>query len=630
MRIISWNINGINSWNKQKAYLSCLKYKPDIICLQELKADCSKIPIIPSLADYYFYYNCSDKKGYAGVGIYTLKEPDSILKYGAGRFIGLEFKNFIIINVYVPNSGTKLISLDTRLKWDKMFYEKIKLILNRNKKLMITGDFNVSHEAIDLARPKSNTKTAGFTIEERTNFDKLLNLGFIDVFRSRHPDEKKYTFWSYMRNSREKNIGWRLDYFLITKNIHITDDKILSSIMGSDHCPILVDIDLKSSSPKRSSPKKSSPKRSSPKRSSPKKSSPKKSSPKKSSPKRSSPKRSSPKRSSPKKSSPKRSSPKRSSPKRSSPKKSQQNYKQIILDALTQLKYIEQENKEIFKVRAYGNAISSIKKLEYVTSIDQVENLPGIGKKILAKIEEILNTGKLEALDGKTNSFTILNLFQQIHGVGLITAKKWVSKGYKTIKDLLKYEKLTNAQKISIKYLDELRQCIPRKIITSLFASMTSVIKKLNRERNLDLKIIFAGSYRRQKPTSNDVDCLVTETSNSILHKEIIDSLHKANILTDDLSFGKNKYMGIWIDKNGIHHRIDIEFCNNIDLYYYELLYFTGSKETNIMMREAAKKQKKILNQNGLFDLKGNLFPASSEKEIFNLLGLKYISPADR
>ena len=249
MKLISWNVAG---------YRACLKkgfsdffenIDADIFSLQEVKALENQIDYIPK--DYYCYRNIAEQRGYSGTIIYTKKEPINV-SYGMGiaehdkegRMITLEFEDFYLINEYVPNVKRDLSRLDYRMTWEDDFRKYVNN-LKKKKMVIICGDFNVAHNEIDLKNAKANIGNAGFTYEERAKFDKLLNSGFIDTLRHFYPDTTdKYSWWSYMFHAREKNIGWRIDYFLVDKE-HINKIKgatIYDNIMGSDHCPIGIEL----------------------------------------------------------------------------------------------------------------------------------------------------------------------------------------------------------------------------------------------------------------------------------------------------------------------------------------------------------------------------------------------------
>ncbi|XP_037958632.1 recombination repair protein 1 [Teleopsis dalmanni] len=247
LKISSWNVAGLRSW-LNKDGLTFLKYEnPDIFCIQETKCTIDQLPEeAKRIPGYHPYWLCM-AGGYAGVAVYSKIMPINV-EFGikqpefddVGRAITAEYEKFFLINVYVPNSGRKLVNLDTRMIWEEKFKEYIQS-LDKLKPVIICGDMNVAHNAIDLKNPKTNTKTAGFTKEEREKMTELLASGFVDTFRHFYPDkEDAFTFWSYMRNARAKNVGWRLDYFLVSERIiqKIVDNCIRQQCLGSDHCPI--------------------------------------------------------------------------------------------------------------------------------------------------------------------------------------------------------------------------------------------------------------------------------------------------------------------------------------------------------------------------------------------------------
>jgi len=264
MKIIAWNINGIKAILKKNNLVELINIEnPDIICLGETRVSCSfndvKNILNNSLNNKYYNYwsPCKVKAGYSGTAIFTIKEPINVI-YGLnidnkeyddeGRVITCEFSKFYLIHVYTPNSGEKLARLNYRITtWDNIFLKYINK-LKENKKVIICGDLNVAHKEIDLKNPKNNLKTAGFTIEERNSFDDILDKNeLIDTFRHLHKDTIKYSYWSYKFNARKKNIGWRIDYFLVDKKIikKVIKSDILIDIYGSDHAPIILEIKLK-------------------------------------------------------------------------------------------------------------------------------------------------------------------------------------------------------------------------------------------------------------------------------------------------------------------------------------------------------------------------------------------------
>lgn len=251
MKLISWNVNGIRAC-VTKGFLDFFnEIDADIFCIQESKLQAGQIDL--QLEGYHQYWNYAEKKGYSGTAIFTKKEPISV-KYGLGyeehdqegRVITLEFDNFYMVTVYTPNSKTALERLDYRMVWEDLFRKYLKE-LEATKPVIVCGDLNVAHKEIDLKNPKTNTKNAGFTIEERTKFTELLNAGFVDTFRHFYPEETgAYSWWSYRFNARANNAGWRIDYFLTSEVLRdkLVDAKIHPEVLGSDHCPVELQIDL--------------------------------------------------------------------------------------------------------------------------------------------------------------------------------------------------------------------------------------------------------------------------------------------------------------------------------------------------------------------------------------------------
>lgn len=249
MKIVSWNVNGIRACVK-KGFLDYFnEVDADIFCIQETK--CQEDQIELDLPGYHQYWNSAIKKGYSGTAIFTKNKPLTV-SYGVGdnesedegRIITLEYEQFYLINVYTPNSQRDLARLSYRLTWeDEMLTYITKL--NTMKPVILCGDLNVAFSEIDLRNPKSNLGNSGFTIEERGKFGRLLDYGFIDSFRYFYPDkEGAYTWWSYMNKVRERNIGWRIDYFVVSENLSnkLIDSQIHCNIMGSDHCPIILEM----------------------------------------------------------------------------------------------------------------------------------------------------------------------------------------------------------------------------------------------------------------------------------------------------------------------------------------------------------------------------------------------------
>jgi len=254
MKIISWNINGIRAVTKKDFFDDISEMNPDILCLQETKAQDDQVEeALAQMTDYHQYYNSAQRKGYSGVALLTKIKPLSITydmgieeHDQEGRVLCAEFEHFFIVNVYVPNSGQKLVRLDYRKQWDVDFRKYLEN-LKKTKPVILCGDLNVAHRAIDLKNDKSNyNKTAGYTQVEIDGMDNLLASGFVDSFRHFHPEEVAYTYWSYRFKARERNTGWRIDYFLVSKSLveKIQKVEILSEYYGSDHCPIHLEIQV--------------------------------------------------------------------------------------------------------------------------------------------------------------------------------------------------------------------------------------------------------------------------------------------------------------------------------------------------------------------------------------------------
>ncbi len=249
MKLISWNVNGLRAC-LNKGFMDFFQQEQaDIFCLQETKLQEEQIPF--QLEGYHAYWNFAQKKGYSGTAVFAKKEPLSV-SYGIGqeehdqegRVITLEFDTFYLVTVYTPNSQRDLARLDYRMIWEEEFLGYLKN-LEKSKPVILCGDLNVAHTEIDLKNPKTNRKNAGFTDEERAKFGELLKNGFIDTFRHFNPDKKEaYTWWSYMFNARANNAGWRIDYFCVSESLknELKDAMIYDQIMGSDHCPVGLEI----------------------------------------------------------------------------------------------------------------------------------------------------------------------------------------------------------------------------------------------------------------------------------------------------------------------------------------------------------------------------------------------------
>lgn len=255
MKLSTWNVNGIRSvLNKEALQAYITTSNPDILCLQETKAHPDQIQYDFAQHGYSVYWNSAVKKGYSGTAILTKKEPLSV-QYGInieehdqeGRVITLEFAEYYLVTVYTPNAKRDLSRLAYRQRWEDDFLSYIQQ-LDKQKPVVFCGDLNVAHTEIDLANPKSNTQNAGFTIEERNKFTQVVNSGYVDAFRSKYPDQLgAYTWWSYMGRARERNVGWRIDYFILSNILQsqIHDVIIRNDIDGSDHCPVELYINWK-------------------------------------------------------------------------------------------------------------------------------------------------------------------------------------------------------------------------------------------------------------------------------------------------------------------------------------------------------------------------------------------------
>tara|TARA_R110000868_G_scaffold379035_1_gene644698 strand:+ start:55 stop:819 length:765 start_codon:yes stop_codon:yes gene_type:complete len=254
MNIISWNVNGLRAIVKKNFFEDLKIMDPDILCIQETKAQDEDVnKTLSQLSNYNIYVNSAERKGYSGTSILSKTKPISIVNDMGieendqeGRVICAEYQGFYLVNVYVPNSGQQLERLDYRKKWDADFLNYLKN-LEKKKPVIIAGDFNVAHQPMDLKNDKANyNKTAGYTQIEIDGMDNFLKSGFIDTFRKFHPNKVEYTYWSYRFKARERNTGWRIDYFLISKGIidKVKTIHILSDYYGSDHCPIGLDINI--------------------------------------------------------------------------------------------------------------------------------------------------------------------------------------------------------------------------------------------------------------------------------------------------------------------------------------------------------------------------------------------------
>ena len=259
-KIFSWNVNGLRAVIRKGALQDFIaKYEPDILCMQETKAKQGQAEI--DLPEYEELWNSAERAGYSGTAIFTRIKPLSV-RYGfptdvvfadeygdpltEGRVLTAEFENYFLVDVYTPNSKNQLERLSLReKKWDPEFLKYLKE-LEKTKPVVACGDFNVAHEEIDIARPKTNHHSAGFTNEERQGITNYINAGLVDAFRSLHPDEVRYTWWSHWGNARANNVGWRIDYFFVSKSLkpNLKSAEVYEDVYGSDHCPISIELEI--------------------------------------------------------------------------------------------------------------------------------------------------------------------------------------------------------------------------------------------------------------------------------------------------------------------------------------------------------------------------------------------------
>ncbi|MDP4124493.1 MAG: exodeoxyribonuclease III [Bacillota bacterium] len=252
MKLISWNVNGLRAVMRKMDFLSYLKEEDaDIICLQETKIQDGQVDLQPE--GYHVYWNYAVKKGYSGTAVFSKQEPLQVI-YGIGveehdqegRVITLEFENVYVMTVYTPNSRRGLERIDYRMQWEEALLSYI-LELDQKKPVILCGDLNVAHQEIDLKNPKANRNNAGFSDQEREAFTRFLEAGFVDSFRHVYPDlEGAYSWWSYRAGARDRNIGWRIDYFVVSERLkeQIEDASISADVMGSDHCPVELIINI--------------------------------------------------------------------------------------------------------------------------------------------------------------------------------------------------------------------------------------------------------------------------------------------------------------------------------------------------------------------------------------------------
>ncbi|MGN8737726.1 exodeoxyribonuclease III [Bilifractor sp. HCP3S3_D3] len=250
MKFISWNVNGLRACVGKGFREYFDSTGADFFCIQESKLQAGQIDFAPE--GYYCYWNYADRKGYSGTAVFAKQEAQNVT-YGIGveehdhegRVITLEYEKFYLVTCYTPNSQSELKRLDYRMRWEDDFRAYLHALAEK-KPVIVCGDLNVAHEEIDIKNPKTNRRNAGFTDEEREKMTELLDSGFTDSYRWLHPDKIEYSWWSYRFRAREKNAGWRIDYFLITDNLrdHVTDAIIHTDVMGSDHCPVELDLTI--------------------------------------------------------------------------------------------------------------------------------------------------------------------------------------------------------------------------------------------------------------------------------------------------------------------------------------------------------------------------------------------------
>ncbi len=247
-KIISWNVNGIRAVQKRGLLEWLYEASPDILCIQEIKAHPEQLDKdLTEPEGYYAYWNYPERKGYSGVSTFTAKEPlsvqydfNTLKSYQEGRTIITEYEEFILMNIYFPNGKKDEERLDYKMEFYDAFLEYVKPLLEKDKKIIVCGDVNTAHKEIDLARPKANEKVSGFLPIEREWIDRFISHGFVDTFRHLHQEPEQYTWWDMKSRARERNVGWRIDYFFISENLlsSLSEAFIMQEVTGSDHCPI--------------------------------------------------------------------------------------------------------------------------------------------------------------------------------------------------------------------------------------------------------------------------------------------------------------------------------------------------------------------------------------------------------
>ena len=245
--IISWNVNGIRAAEGKGLFDWMQNYKPDILCIQETKAQPDQLnEVFHNQSGYSSYFMSAERKGYSGTALYTKEEPDSVSNMGVddfdreGRTLIAEYRDFTLINCYFPNSQNEGVRLDYKLEYNRALHKLADSLVKAGKNIIICGDYNVAHKPIDLTHPEANEKNAGYLPEEREWMDRFTESGWIDTFRQFHTEPEQYSWWSYRTRGRERNVGWRLDYFCVNETFMplVKDSLIHQEVMGSDHCPI--------------------------------------------------------------------------------------------------------------------------------------------------------------------------------------------------------------------------------------------------------------------------------------------------------------------------------------------------------------------------------------------------------
>jgi exodeoxyribonuclease-3 len=255
IKLFSWNVNGIRSAHK-KGFLDWMRFAaPDILCVQETKIQPDQVPQELLEPDgYVSHWHCADKKGYSGVAVYTREKPLKVeTSIGVprfdseGRFMRVDFNDFVLFNIYFPNGKSGAERLKFKLEFYDAFLDMLESLRKRQDRLIFVGDVNTAHKEIDLARPKENSKVSGFLPIERAWIDKVVSLGYVDTFRFVRPDEVQYSWWDLKTAARERNVGWRIDYVFVTREMvdSVKDAFILSDVMGSDHCPVGIDLEIR-------------------------------------------------------------------------------------------------------------------------------------------------------------------------------------------------------------------------------------------------------------------------------------------------------------------------------------------------------------------------------------------------